>query len=41
MVRENIEFPLQISGLDKKKRDARVDELMVLVDLTDKVDEYP
>ncbi|EKT58331.1 methionine ABC transporter ATP-binding protein [Providencia sneebia] len=40
-VRENIEFPLQISGFDKKKRKARVDELMALVDLTDKADEYP
>ncbi|HFF8522796.1 TPA: methionine ABC transporter ATP-binding protein [Providencia rettgeri] len=40
-VRENIEFPLQISGFDKKKRKARVDELMALVELTDKADEYP
>lgn len=40
-VRENIEFPLQISGFDKKKRKARVQELMALVDLTDKADEYP
>lgn len=40
-VRENIEFPLQISGFDKKKRKARVEELMALVDLTDKADEYP
>ncbi|MCW2258252.1 D-methionine transport system ATP-binding protein [Providencia alcalifaciens] len=40
-VRENIEFPLHISGFNKKKRKARVDELMKLVDLTDKADEYP
>lgn len=40
-VRENIEFPLQISGFNKKKRKARVEELMDLVGLTEKADEYP
>lgn len=40
-VRENIEFPLQISGFDKKKRQQRVIELMELVGLMDKADEYP
>jgi len=38
-VRENIEFPLQISGFDKKRRQQRVIELMELVGLTDKADE--
>ncbi|MCS3434355.1 methionine ABC transporter ATP-binding protein [Klebsiella sp. BIGb0407] len=40
-VRENIEFPLQISGFNKKERQQRVVELMELVGLTDKADEYP
>lgn len=40
-VRENIEFPLQISGVSKKQRKARVDELMALVGLTEKADDYP
>lgn len=40
-VRENIEFPLQISGVGKKKRKARVDELIALVGLTEKADDYP
>ena len=40
-VRENIEFPLQISGVKKKQRQQRVIELMALVGLTDKADEYP
>ncbi|MBG2710368.1 ATP-binding cassette domain-containing protein [Proteus mirabilis] len=40
-VRENIEFPLEISGLDKKQRFQRASELMELVGLADKADEYP
>ena len=40
-VRENIEFPLEISGLDKKQRFQRAGELMELVGLADKADEYP
>ncbi|WIF73474.1 ATP-binding cassette domain-containing protein [Proteus vulgaris] len=40
-VRENIEFPLEISGLDKKQRFQRASELMTLVGLADKADEYP
>ncbi|OAT47423.1 ATP-binding component of an ABC superfamily methionine transporter [Proteus hauseri ATCC 700826] len=40
-VRENIEFPLEISGVDRQKRHQRADELMALVGLTDKADEYP
>ncbi|MGC2866753.1 methionine ABC transporter ATP-binding protein [Proteus vulgaris] len=40
-VRENIEFPLEISGLDKKQRFQRASELMKLVGLADKADEYP
>lgn len=40
-VRENIEFPLEISGLDKKQRSQRANELMTLVGLADKADEYP
>lgn len=40
-VRENIEFPLEISGLDKQQRFQRASELMALVGLADKADEYP
>ena len=32
-VRENIEFPLEIAGVDKAKRRKRVDELIHLVGL--------
>lgn len=40
-VRENIEFPLQIAGVSKKQRKARVDDLIALVGLTDKANDYP
>lgn len=40
-VRENIEFPLEISGVNKKQRTERANELMALVGLSDKAEEYP
>lgn len=40
-VRENIEFPLEISGLNKSQRHQRASELMALVGLSDKADDYP
>lgn len=40
-VRENVEFPLEIVGVDKVVRRERSDELLELVGLSDKSDEYP
>lgn len=40
-VRENIEFPLVIAGESRKARHDRGDELMELVGLSDKADNYP
>ncbi|AND10256.1 TPA: methionine ABC transporter ATP-binding protein [Bacillus cereus] len=40
-VRENIEFPLEIAGVDKAKRRKRVDELIHLVGLEGRGDAYP
>lgn len=38
---ENIAFPLEISGYDKKSIEKRVNELLDVVELTDKKDVYP
>ncbi|MGK7379454.1 methionine ABC transporter ATP-binding protein [Planococcus sp. 1R117A] len=40
-VKENIEFPLEIAGVPKNKRDARVQELVELVGLTGREHAYP
>ncbi|MCA0986673.1 methionine ABC transporter ATP-binding protein [Guptibacillus algicola] len=40
-VKENIAFPLEISGMPKEKRKARVEELVNLVGLTGREDAYP
>ncbi|AWC30379.1 MULTISPECIES: methionine ABC transporter ATP-binding protein [Bacillus cereus group] len=40
-VRENIAFPLEIAGVDKKERKKRVDELIRLVGLEGRGDAYP
>ncbi|KMK77587.1 methionine ABC transporter ATP-binding protein [Alkalihalobacillus pseudalcaliphilus] len=40
-VHENIAFPLEIAGLPKKQRDARVDELIELVGLKGRGSSYP
>ncbi len=40
-VRENIELPLEIVGIDKEKRSKRVNELITLVGLNGKEDSYP
>lgn len=40
-VRENIEFPLEIAGVDKAQRRKRVDELIHLVGLEGRGDAYP
>ncbi|MCV7424065.1 ATP-binding cassette domain-containing protein [Mycobacterium yunnanensis] len=40
-VRENIEFPLTIAGIPKAQRKSRVDELVELVGLGDRVKNYP
>ncbi|WP_270179918.1 methionine ABC transporter ATP-binding protein [Alkalihalobacillus sp. CinArs1] len=40
-VKENIAFPLEISGVPKEKRKARVDELINLVGLSGREDAYP
>ncbi|MEW8983583.1 MAG: methionine ABC transporter ATP-binding protein [Bacillus anthracis] len=40
-VRENIEFPLEIAGVDKAARRKRVDELIHLVGLEGRGDAYP
>ncbi|MCF6410399.1 methionine ABC transporter ATP-binding protein [Pseudalkalibacillus salsuginis] len=40
-VRENISFPLEISGINKKERIRRVDELIDLVGLSGRGDSYP
>lgn len=39
--RENISYPLEIAGWEKEKREARVEELLVLVGLTNQGDLYP
>ncbi|WP_100332191.1 methionine ABC transporter ATP-binding protein [Bacillus xiapuensis] len=40
-VRENIAFPLEIAGVEKSKRQQRVDELIKLVELEGREDAYP
>lgn len=40
-VRQNVEFPLEIVGVDRGARRARSDELLELVGLSEKADEYP
>lgn len=40
-VAENIEFPLEIAGIEKSKREKRVFELIELVGLTGKENAYP
>lgn len=40
-VKENIEFPLEISGMSRRKRRKRVAELLKLVGLEDKENNYP
>ncbi|WBL14368.1 methionine ABC transporter ATP-binding protein [Sutcliffiella sp. NC1] len=40
-VRENISFPLEIAGVNKKERMKRVDELIELVGLTGRENAYP
>ena len=37
----NIAFPLEINGMDRQRREARVTELLELVGLTDKAGAYP
>lgn len=40
-VEENIAYPLEVIGEDKKTIEKRIDELLSFVDLLDKKDEYP
>lgn len=40
-VRENIAFPLEIAGFDKNVIKEKVDNLLDLVGLTDKINSYP
>ncbi|HIS29775.1 MAG TPA: methionine ABC transporter ATP-binding protein [Candidatus Avamphibacillus intestinigallinarum] len=40
-VRENISYPLEVNRVPKAERNARVDELIQLVGLTDRADRYP
>lgn len=40
-VAKNVAYPLKISGVGKAETDARVRELLELVDLADKADAYP
>lgn len=40
-VYKNIAYPLEISGMDKASIDCRVNELLALVELEDKINAYP
>jgi D-methionine transport system ATP-binding protein len=40
-VRRNIAFPLEIAGMDRDRRERRVDELLELVGLTDRARAFP
>src|SRR5699024_4530084 len=39
--RENISYPLEVNRVPQAERNARVDELIQLVGLTDRADRYP
>jgi len=40
-IRDNVAFPLEIAGVEKKKRYERVDELLEIVGLSSKAGSYP
>lgn len=40
-VRDNVAYPLEICGMSKEQHMKRVDELLEMVDLVDKVNSYP
>lgn len=40
-IRDNVAFPLEVAGVDKKQRLERVDELLEIVGLTSKAGSYP
>jgi len=40
-IRDNVAFPLEVAGIDKKQRLERVDELLEIVGLTSKAGSYP
>jgi D-methionine transport system ATP-binding protein len=40
-IRDNVAFPLEVAGIDKKQRLKRVDELLELVGLSSKANAYP
>lgn len=40
-IRENVGYPLEITGMPKEEREKRVWELLALVDLKEKADAYP
>lgn len=40
-IRENVMFPLEVAGVDKKKRTERADELLDIVGLSSKAGSYP
>lgn len=40
-VAENVRFPLEIAGVNRKEADEKVKHMLELVDLTDKADVYP
>ena len=40
-VRDNVGFPLELSGVGKEDRNKKIDELLNLVGLADKADSYP
>lgn len=39
--KRNVEYPLEIAGWDKKKREARAEELLALVGLSERQNNYP
>lgn len=39
--RRNVEYPLEIAGWDRKRREARANELLNLVGLADRTENYP
>ena len=40
-VRDNVGFPLELSGIKKEERNKKIDELLALVGLENKADAYP